>query len=39
MSQYSRNERNANSGLVVAIGPERDFPGDPLAGLRGDCDA
>jgi hypothetical protein len=33
MSQYSRNERNANSGLVVAIDPERDYPGDPLAGL------
>ncbi len=33
MSQYSRNERNANSGLVVAIDPQRDFPGDPLAGI------
>ena len=33
MSQYSRNERNANSGLVVAIDPARDYPGDPLAGL------
>lgn len=33
MSQYSRNERNANSGLVVAIDPDRDFPGDPLAGI------
>ncbi|WP_375394250.1 FAD-dependent protein [uncultured Sphingomonas sp.] len=33
MSQYSRNERNANSGLVVAIDPERDFPGHPLAGI------
>ncbi|KPF65585.1 NAD(P)/FAD-dependent oxidoreductase [Porphyrobacter sp. AAP60] len=33
MSQYSRNERNANSGLVVAIDPVRDFPGDPLAGI------
>lgn len=33
MSQYSRNERNANSGLVVAIDPARDFPGHPLAGL------
>ena len=33
MSQYSRNERNANSGLVVAIDPTRDYPGDPLAGL------
>jgi len=34
MSQYSRNERNANSGFVVAIDPARDFPGDPLAGIR-----
>lgn len=33
MSQYSRNERNANSGLVVAIDPARDFPDDPLAGI------
>jgi hypothetical protein len=33
MSQYSRNERNANSGLVVAIDPLRDYPGDPLAGI------
>ncbi len=33
MSQYSRNERNANAGIVVAIDPERDFPGGPLAGL------
>ena len=33
MSQYSRNERNANSGFVVAIDPVRDYPGDPLAGL------
>ena len=34
MSQYSRNERNANSGIVVGITPE-DFPGDdPLAGIR-----
>jgi uncharacterized FAD-dependent dehydrogenase len=33
MSQYSRNERNANSGFVVAIDPARDFPGDPLAGI------
>ncbi len=28
MSQYSRNERNANSGIVVGITPA-DFPGDP----------
>jgi len=32
MSQYSRNERNANSGIVVGITPE-DFPGDALAGI------
>jgi uncharacterized FAD-dependent dehydrogenase len=25
MSQYSRNERNANSGIVVGIDPERDL--------------
>ncbi|MDA8128445.1 MAG: NAD(P)/FAD-dependent oxidoreductase [Betaproteobacteria bacterium] len=34
MSQYSRNERNANAGIVVGITPE-DFPGDdPLAGVE-----
>ena len=33
MSQYSRSERNANSGLVVDITPERDYPGHPLAGI------
>ncbi|WP_374942949.1 NAD(P)/FAD-dependent oxidoreductase [Sphingomonas sp.] len=33
MSQYSRNERNANSGLVVGIDPARDYPGHPLAGI------
>ncbi len=33
MSQYSRSERNANSGFVVAIDPARDYPGDPLAGI------
>ncbi|MBU1665200.1 MAG: NAD(P)/FAD-dependent oxidoreductase [Gammaproteobacteria bacterium] len=36
MSQYSRNERNANAAIVVGIEP-RDFPGDvnsnPLAGM------
>ena len=32
MSQYSRNERNANSGIVVGITPE-DYPGHPLAGI------
>lgn len=33
MSQYSRNERNANSGLVVSINPE-DYPGGALAGIE-----
>lgn len=33
MSQYSRNERNANAGIVVGIQPEADFPGGPLAGV------
>ena len=33
MSQYSRNERNANSGIVVGITPEADYPGHPLAGI------
>lgn len=32
MSQYSRNERNANSGIVVGISPA-DYPGHPLAGI------
>ena len=32
MSQHSRNERNANAGIVVGIDP-RDYPGDPLAGI------
>jgi uncharacterized protein len=34
MSQYSRNERNANAGIVVGITPEQDFPGGPLAGVE-----
>ncbi|MEQ9725249.1 NAD(P)/FAD-dependent oxidoreductase [Pseudomonas sp. WHRI 8822A] len=34
MSQYSRNERNANAGIVVGITPEQDFPGSPLAGVE-----
>ncbi|HEX5339094.1 MAG TPA: NAD(P)/FAD-dependent oxidoreductase [Gallionella sp.] len=34
MSQYSRNERNANAGIVVGISPEQDYPGDPLAGVE-----
>ena len=38
MSQHSRNERNANSGLVVNLDPEdlqpyERWPGDPLAGV------
>lgn len=33
MSQYSRNERNANAGIVVGIDPETDYPGGPLAGV------
>ena len=38
MSQHSRNERNANSGLVVNLEPEdlepySRKPGDPLAGV------
>jgi hypothetical protein len=34
MSQYSRNERNANAGIVVGITPEQDYPGGPLAGIE-----
>ena len=33
MSQYSRNERNANAGIVVGISPV-DYPGDALAGFE-----
>ena len=33
MSQYSRNERNANAGIVVGITPA-DYPGGPLAGIE-----
>jgi uncharacterized FAD-dependent dehydrogenase len=33
MSQYSRNERNANAGIVIGINPETDYPGGPLAGV------
>jgi uncharacterized FAD-dependent dehydrogenase len=32
MSQYSRNERNANAGIVVGITPH-DYPDGPLAGI------
>ena len=39
MSQHSRNERNANSGLVVNLEPEdlkpyQRWEGDPLAGVE-----
>ena len=34
MSQYSRNERNANAGIVVGISPEKDYPDGPLAGVE-----
>ena len=39
MSQYSRNERNANAGIVVGITPEQDFPTETsqhrvLAGMQ-----
>ena len=33
MSQYSRNERNANSAIVVGITPD-DYSGHPLAGIE-----
>jgi hypothetical protein len=33
MSQYSRNERNANAGIVVGIDPVQDYPGGVLAGI------
>ena len=33
MSQYSRKERNANSGIVVGITPA-DYPDGPLAGME-----
>lgn len=33
MSQYSRNERNANAAIVVGIDPETDYPGHVLAGI------
>jgi uncharacterized FAD-dependent dehydrogenase len=37
MSQYSRNERNANSAIVVGVSPAdypARYPGDPLAGVE-----
>lgn len=33
MSQYSRNERNANAGIVVGVTPA-DYPDHPLAGVE-----
>lgn len=33
MSEYSRNERNANSAIVVDINPAQDYPQHPLAGI------
>jgi len=33
MSQYSRNERNANSAIVVGIEPDKDYPEHVLAGV------
>ncbi len=32
MSQYNRDESNANAGIVVGITPD-DYPGGPLAGI------
>jgi len=34
MSQYSRNERNANAAIVVGIEPEQDYPGHVFAGIE-----
>jgi uncharacterized FAD-dependent dehydrogenase len=34
MSQYSRNELNANAGIVVGIHPAQDFPAGALAGVE-----
>lgn len=33
MSQYSRAERNANSGIVVEVKPGVDFPDDPMEAI------
>ena len=33
MSQYERSGKNANSGIVVGITPEKDYPNGPLAGI------
>ncbi len=34
MSQYERGGKNANSGIVVGITPEEDYPNDPLGGMK-----
>lgn len=34
MSQYERSGKNANSGIVVGITPEEDYPDDPLGGIK-----
>ncbi len=34
MSQYSRNERNANSAIVVGITPQEDYPEHVFAGIE-----
>jgi uncharacterized FAD-dependent dehydrogenase len=33
MSQYSRDERNANAAIVVGIDPEQDYPEHVLSGI------
>lgn len=33
MSEYARDESNANSAIVVGITPEVDYPDGPLAGI------
>ncbi len=33
MSQYERSGKNANSGIVVGITPEKDYPDNPLGGM------
>jgi len=33
MSQYSRQERNANAAIVVGIDPQQDFPDHVFAGI------
>ncbi|MBE9203174.1 NAD(P)/FAD-dependent oxidoreductase [Synechocystis salina LEGE 06099] len=33
MSEYARDEANANSAIVVGINPEEDYPEHPLAGI------